>query len=1007
VRYPEYKQSGPVDACLAEVRRQDTQPGHQPPRVLLRAGPPSLWTMELLPGQQPDGDAAADTRCTVAPAPGDEGSSRRSTEGRRLAAPQQLPPPPHAGSAGDDGNIMETHSSPIGLDPRGTVKGVEKPSWATRTPGQRLTGSAAKRDGKPRVYLPVPDGIDLAIPGIASAWLWFQRLDEDESGLLDIGEFYVLVKQLGLDWGKKKLKRAFQDMTAEAPRHQLGQASFSDFAHFWAQHRAMERRDMRRTVKELFDQHDCDKSGILDRQEFGKLMEAANKNPKLPAVVEMAETLHKTRDAETADETAGRKIVTAVPNTYSPIDADAAWEVIKKVAYDDGEVGINFNSFESWWKEKVGINDPDLPVLPEFMVTRIAEKIAAQDAWEDAMHLQSCGKEQKRKSESVVEQNWHSLRYKLKAMVRMQNQWGSLATIYDASSDSDYQEPPLPAWTRDPDSTFSMAWDLVSVLFLLYVTATVPLRACFGESVDLWSVGFYIDLLVDVFFITDVVLNLRTSFYDANGFRENRPRKMAVNYLKGWFFIDLVSCLPVGYVQYFINSGAGDGGSDFKAMKALRLMKMTKMMRLGRLKRILARGGTDVNIQQYLNIGFTIFAIVLMVHLLACFFYLVGEVDEQLANGVLVEGWVANEENWWGNNASDHVAKPAPEIVLATKYITSTYYVMNAVENGATTTERAFCVMADFAQDIILGLVASVITTISMSMSTDENETNLKLTRLKNWMTKAKLPKSFRVKVMQHFNETWVNQSDVDYPELMAQCPPAMAANLAFHIFGRFLTALPLFKGMSHEVITALCMRCTTLMVMKNQTIIRQGEHGKEMYVLMYGEVEVSVTRNGEETSLGFLAEGAFFGENPVLAAKDEAYMQLRMRTVKAMTRSQLCYITRDAVDELSEDYMELHARIARFRSSARVLNDRALRKLELSREHLKGLSSELKTKVEQVTSVRKKHNLDQNSYVPSKLLSEHMLTVIKAASKFKKTLMKDGVSCVASCDSCALDCLP
>eukprot|EP01048_Picozoa_sp_COSAG05_P014564 COSAG05_NODE_1663_length_4312_cov_16.465243_4_plen_85_part_00 len=48
-----------------------------------------------------------------------------------------------------------------------------------------------------------------------------------------------------------------------------------------------------------------------------------------------------------------------------------------------------------------------------------------------------------------------------------------------------------------------------------------------------------------------------------------------------------------------------------------------QMIRLARIKRILARHGSDVNYQQFFNIAFTLFTIVFMVHLLACFFYLV------------------------------------------------------------------------------------------------------------------------------------------------------------------------------------------------------------------------------------------------------------------------------------------------------------------------------------------------------------------------------------------------
>ena len=44
-------------------------------------------------------------------------------------------------------------------------------------------------------------------------------------------------------------------------------------------------------------------------------------------------------------------------------------------------LGVNFASFENWWRERAGIIDPNIPVLPEFMVLRIADKVKAQRAW--------------------------------------------------------------------------------------------------------------------------------------------------------------------------------------------------------------------------------------------------------------------------------------------------------------------------------------------------------------------------------------------------------------------------------------------------------------------------------------------------------------------------------------------------------------------------------------------------------------------------------------------------
>ena len=72
---------------------------------------------------------------------------------------------------------------------------------------------------------------------------------------------------------------------------------------------------------------------------------------------------------------------------------------------------------------------------------------------------------------------------------------------------------------------------------------------------------------------------------------------------------------------------------------------------------------------------------------------------------------------------------------------------------------------------------------------------------------------------------------------------------------------------------------------LKEQTIIRQGEPGHEMYFIIHGEVEVTVRDDTvphidagqqKQRRLGFLSEGPFFGEAPVLAARDDTSMQVR-----------------------------------------------------------------------------------------------------------------------------------
>lgn len=68
-----------------------------------------------------------------------------------------------------------------------------------------------------------------------------------------------------------------------------------------------------------------------------------------------------------------------------------------------------------------------------------------------------------------------------------------------------------------------------------------------------------------------------------------------------------------------------------------------------------------------------------------------------------------------------------------------------------------------------------------------------------------------------------------------------------------------------------------------------QGEPGQEMYIVMSGELEVTVrdertaplTAEQRQKRLGFLSEGAFFGEAPVLAPRDDTGMLLRYHTIE------------------------------------------------------------------------------------------------------------------------------
>ena len=96
---------------------------------------------------------------------------------------------------------------------------------------------------------------------------------------------------------------------------------------------------------------------------------------------------------------------------------------------------------------------------------------------------------------------------------------------------------------------------------------------------------------------------------------------------------------------------------------------------------------------------------------------------------------------------------------------------------------------------------------------------------------------------------------------------------------------------------------------------------------------EVSRRCGDKDERLGFLSEGAFFGEAPILGMS-ESGMELRMRTVRAVTDSELCFLTKGDVGHLLGDYTELRARLKRFSTTGMVVNAKRMRQVRRSSAH-------------------------------------------------------------------------
>lgn len=98
---------------------------------------------------------------------------------------------------------------------------------------------------------------------------------------------------------------------------------------------------------------------------------------------------------------------------------------------------------------------------------------------------------------------------------------------------------------------FKAIWDWVILCLTFYTAIMVPYNVAFKNKTSEDVSLLVLDSIVDVIFFIDIVLNFHTTFVGPGGEVVSDPKIIRMNYLKSWFIIDLLSCLPYDVFNAF------------------------------------------------------------------------------------------------------------------------------------------------------------------------------------------------------------------------------------------------------------------------------------------------------------------------------------------------------------------------------------------------------------------------------------------------------------------------
>ncbi|XP_072752747.1 potassium voltage-gated channel protein ether a go-go isoform X2 [Anoplolepis gracilipes] len=450
---------------------------------------------------------------------------------------------------------------------------------------------------------------------------------------------------------------------------------------------------------------------------------------------------------------------------------------------------------------------------------------------------------------------------------------------------------------------FKAIWDWIILCLTFYTAIMVPYNVAFKNKTSEDVSLLVVDSIVDVIFFIDIVLNFHTTFVGAGGEVVSDPKVIRMNYLKSWFIIDLLSCLPYDVFNAFDHDEDGIG-SLFSALKVVRLL------RLGRVVRKLDR---------YLEYGAAMLILLLcfymlVAHWLACIWYSIGRSDAD--NGVQYS-WLWKLANvtqspysyLWTN------ASTAPELVAGpsrrTMYVTALYFTMTCMTSvgfgnvaAETDNEKIFTICMMIIAALLYATIFGHVTTIIQQMTSATAKYHDMLNNVREFMKLHEVPKALSERVMDYVVSTWAMTKGLDTDKVLNYCPKDMKADICVHLNRKVFNEHPAFRLASDGCLRALAMHFTMSHSAPGDLLYHTGESIDSLCFIVTGSLEVIQ----DDEVVAILGKGDVFGDsfwtNPSIGQS--------AANVRALTYCDLHTIKRDRLLEVLDFYQAFANSFAR-----------------------------------------------------------------------------------------------
>jgi len=396
-------------------------------------------------------------------------------------------------------------------------------------------------------------------------------------------------------------------------------------------------------------------------------------------------------------------------------------------------------------------------------------------------------------------------------------------------------------WTLHPSSRGKLLWDILLLAFLCYDLVTVPMQVYDLQADAALRV---MDILVVLFWTLDAALTFFTGVY-VDGVLEMQTSTIARQYVYSWFFFDFLVLVPewVSILAVEVGEDMPDSMSLIRALRVrrfIRLVRLFKLLRIMKVKKVLDGLRTRIGTPSLLlgmSIGKLSLVTMMLVHYLACLWFLVGN-----AQG----GWV------YGIGLQE---RPFQEQYFQSfQWSLSRLHPSTMTQNMALNLwqEQALAVLAVVLAMTYSSVFISSITNLMLDMKRLRDKRNQKIAAFREYAARHGISTMLSIRLTRYLERDHDNKRQQQTEmELQQALPKELLKELFHEARSPILSAHSLFASLGERhrrVERDLCLRAVSeVHFLAHDRIFSEGDSCSSMYFVSAGDLSYTVSAKGSE----------------------------------------------------------------------------------------------------------------------------------------------------------------